>query len=57
MFRASEDQIISWEARVFALTFSPRSESAAEAPVGIDTSQGCSHSAVVRFLDVRGLVC
>lgn len=42
---------------MFVLTFSPRSESAAEAPVGVDTSQGCSHSAVVRLLDVRGLMC
>lgn len=41
---------------MFALTFSPRSESATEAPVGIDTSQGGSHSAVERFLDVRCLM-
>lgn len=56
-FHATEDQIPSWGTHMFALTFSPGSESAAEAPVGIDTSQGGSHPAVVGLLDVGGLMC
>lgn len=44
-------------ARVFALTFSPGSEPAAEAPVGADISGSGLHPAVVSLIGVRSLLC
>lgn len=56
-FMLQETQPHAQRAHVLALTFSPGSESGAEAPVGVNTVRSSLHPAIVGLIGVRSLLC